>query len=129
MDVGAKSKRADCATPITADLRSTVIRKSAGKSDDGGLSEKCPILTVPNETRCAFTTEVHELPIESCCPVSYNPQPGSFIAITYEPADKILEVASLRRYVDSYRGGRGSVRSMEGMIQACLLYTSPSPRD
>lgn len=30
---------------------------------------------------------------------------------------KFLEVASLRAYVDSYIGGRGDVRSMEGMIQ------------
>jgi NADPH-dependent 7-cyano-7-deazaguanine reductase QueF len=40
------------------------------------------------------------------------------VAITYAPADHILEVESLRAYVDSYTGGRGDIRSMEGMIQA-----------
>lgn len=29
----------------------------------------------------------------------------------------VLEVASLREYVDSYKGGKGDIRSMEGMIQ------------
>jgi NADPH-dependent 7-cyano-7-deazaguanine reductase QueF len=72
---------------------------------------------VPNEARCAFTSEIHELPLEPCCPVSGNPKPGSFISISYDPVERILEVASLRVYLDSYRGGRGEIRSMEGMIQ------------
>jgi 7-cyano-7-deazaguanine reductase len=74
--------------------------------------------TVPNEARCAFTKQEHELPIDPCCPVSGNPRPGSLISIAYEPIGRILEVASLRAYIDSYKGGRGDVRSMEGMIQA-----------
>jgi len=35
----------------------------------------------------------------------------------YDPGEVILEVASLRAFIDSYQGGRGEVRSMEGMIQ------------
>lgn len=73
--------------------------------------------TVPNEKRCLWTQETHELELPSCCPVSGNPMPGSKLCIIYEPAATILEVKSLRDYVDSYRGGRGEVRSMEGMIQ------------
>lgn len=73
--------------------------------------------TVRNEKRCFWTEETHELGIENCCPVSHNPLKGSLVRIRYEPDGEILEVASLRAYVDSYRGGRGEVRSMEGMIQ------------
>jgi hypothetical protein len=49
--------------------------------------------------------------------VSANPRAGSEIEIEYEPQARILEVAALRAYVDSFIGGKGEVRSMEGMIQ------------
>jgi NADPH-dependent 7-cyano-7-deazaguanine reductase QueF len=64
-----------------------------------------------------FTEMSHRLEICACCPVSGNPLDGSALLIQYKPGAKILEVAALRSYIDSYQGGRGSVRSMEGMIQ------------
>jgi NADPH-dependent 7-cyano-7-deazaguanine reductase QueF len=64
------------------------------------------------------TQETHILELLPCCPVSGNPISGSTIEIRYMPQRLILEVASLRDYIDSYQGGRGEVRSMEGMIQA-----------
>lgn len=76
------------------------------------------ILTQPNEKRCHRTRETHILPLAPCCPYSGNPQPGSELQISYDVTDKILEVASLRFYVDSYIGGKGEIRSMEGMVQA-----------
>jgi NADPH-dependent 7-cyano-7-deazaguanine reductase QueF len=77
------------------------------------------LLTQPNERRCNNgMVEAHILPLNPCCPWSGNPLAGSKITITYRPADLILEVASLRAYVDSYIGGKGEIRSMEGMIQA-----------
>lgn len=75
------------------------------------------LTTVPNEARCLWTRETHYLDVPSCCPVSGNPIPLSTVKITYEPNKVILEVESLRAYIDSYKGGRGEVRSMEGMIQ------------
>src|SRR6516165_5811658 len=74
--------------------------------------------TVPNEARCLWTQETHILELSNCCPISHNPQIGSKLSIIYEPQKLILEVASLRTYIDSYRGGKDSIRSMEGMIQA-----------
>lgn len=38
--------------------------------------------------------------------------------IEYVPAKYLIEVESLRGYINSFVGGRGHVRSMEGMIQA-----------
>jgi 7-cyano-7-deazaguanine reductase len=61
--------------------------------------------------------ETHILPLLNCCRVTRNPQEGSVLEISYSPDERILEVASLRAYVDSYVGGRGDIRSMEGMIQ------------
>jgi NADPH-dependent 7-cyano-7-deazaguanine reductase QueF len=75
------------------------------------------LLTQPNERRCTSTKEGHKLMLPVCCPYSQNPRPGSSIRINYIPAETLLEVASLHAYIDSYRGGRGEVRSMEGMIQ------------
>jgi NADPH-dependent 7-cyano-7-deazaguanine reductase QueF len=49
--------------------------------------------------------------------VSGNPKAGSCLSIRYEPNDRLLEVAALRAYVDSYTGGLGDIRSMEGMVQ------------
>jgi NADPH-dependent 7-cyano-7-deazaguanine reductase QueF len=76
------------------------------------------LLTQPNESRCAAMIETHILPLEPACPMSGNPQAGSVLSIKYRPTALILEVASLRAYIDSYKGGRGDIRSMEGMIQA-----------
>lgn len=50
--------------------------------------------------------------------MSSNPLPGSKLKIKYEPRGKVLEVASLRKYVDSYKGGKGDIRDMEGMVEA-----------
>jgi NADPH-dependent 7-cyano-7-deazaguanine reductase QueF len=76
------------------------------------------LLTQPNERRCARMVETHVLPLEPACPISGNPQKGSKISITYTPDALLLEVESLRAYVDSYTGGKGEIRSMEGMVQA-----------
>jgi NADPH-dependent 7-cyano-7-deazaguanine reductase QueF len=76
------------------------------------------LLTQPNEKRCHRMEETHVLTVPQCCPISGNPLPGSVLRIRYEPRHLILEVASLRAYVDSYKGGKGDIRSMEGMVQA-----------
>jgi NADPH-dependent 7-cyano-7-deazaguanine reductase QueF len=78
---------------------------------------KPTLATQPNEKRCHTMRETHTLSLPNCCPVTQNPQKGSTVQISYSPDRLILEVASLRAYVDSYVGGRGDVRSMEGMIQ------------
>ena len=75
------------------------------------------IKTQPNEKRCHTMKETHRLPLKPCCPVSGNPLAGSVLEIEYRVDDFILEVESLRAYVDSYIGGLGDIRSMEGMIQ------------
>ena len=73
--------------------------------------------TQPNERHCANTYETHILALPECCPRSKNPRPGSTVAIRYMAGPLFLEVASLYAYIDSFRGGRGAVRSMEGMVQ------------
>lgn len=75
------------------------------------------LATQPNEKRCHRMKETHIIPIHGCCPMTGNPMEGSTIEIEYQAHDLLLEVASLRAYVDSYVGGRGDVRSMEGMCQ------------
>ena len=80
----------------------------------------CPpnaLRTQPNERRCQKTIQRQTLDLPRCCPRSGNPQTGSFITIEYTPGAYHLEVASLYKYIQSYVGGRGDVRSMEGMVQ------------
>ena len=71
----------------------------------------------PNEKRCAFTEHEHDLKVHGFCPVSGNPQEGSGILISYKGDNGFLEVAALKAFVQSYSGGKGDVRSMEGMLQ------------
>lgn len=73
--------------------------------------------TQPNELPHVAMIVENVLDLPAACPVSGNPQPGSWIAIRYTPGACVLEVAALRAYVDSFVGGRGEVRSMEAMIQ------------
>lgn len=75
------------------------------------------IETQQNKRICSSIESTHILDLPQCCPVSHNPQPGSIIEISYRAGDKYLEVASLKEYLGTYRGGKGDVRSMEGMIQ------------
>ena len=75
------------------------------------------LATQPNEKRCHTMKETHLLELKPCCPISGNPQAGSVLEIEYRVDERILEVEALRAYVDSYIGGRGDVRSMEGMCQ------------
>lgn len=73
--------------------------------------------TMPNECPEVGLRERHTLALPACCPVSGNPHPGSRLTLSYRAKAAVLEVFSLRAYVDSYVGGRGEVRSMEAMIQ------------
>lgn len=75
------------------------------------------LATQRNEKRCHTMKETHRLELKPCCPISGNPLAGSVIEIEYRVDELVLEVAALRAYVDSYQGGRGDVRSMEGMCQ------------
>lgn len=81
------------------------------------MGKPVSLKTQPNEARCHRTKEIHILPLKPCCPYSGNPKDGSEIQIEYTVDNRILEVAALRAYVDSYIGGLGEIRSMEGMIQ------------
>ena len=75
------------------------------------------LMRQPNESRCYTTTQKQTLALPACCPISGNPLEGSEIDITYKPGRWHLEVEALHQYIQSYKGGRGDVRSMEGMIQ------------
>lgn len=77
--------------------------------------------THPNVSICS---SVHHVTLPTgCCPVSHNPREGSWALILYQPRLLFLEVFSLQRYLNAYRGGlrdatkRIIVRDMEGMIQ------------
>jgi len=79
------------------------------------------LLTQPNTRPGVKTFESHTLPFSGLCPHSGNPQEGSTIRIEYCPKDHFLEVYSLRKYIDSFIGGKGEVRDMEGMVQQTAL--------
>jgi len=73
------------------------------------------LLTQPNVEK---GWQMHYVALPPCCPVSGNPQPGSYLLLTYMPQGVALEVYSLRAYIHSYIGGRPPIRDMEGMIHA-----------
>lgn len=57
------------------------------------------------------------VPLPSCCPVSGNPQTGSRLRIRYRAGRGVLEVYSLRRYLEQFVGGGRGVRTMEGLVE------------
>jgi 7-cyano-7-deazaguanine reductase len=65
----------------------------------------------------------HVVALPVCCPVSQNPREGSTLTVMYRPEAWVLEVYSLARVVDRFRGGfpgRGRYqpeRNMEGMVR------------
>jgi hypothetical protein len=75
----------------------------------------------PPKTKISEARLTFQLPT-ACCPVSKNPQEGSFIVVTFKPKTCVLEVGSFYAYLHSYVGGlKGDdaaiiVRDMEGMI-------------
>lgn len=71
----------------------------------------------PNEKRCAFTEHEHTLELSGFCPFSSNPLPGSSITVKYKGGNHFLEVVDLHSFIQSYCGGKGDIRSMEGMLQ------------
>jgi NADPH-dependent 7-cyano-7-deazaguanine reductase QueF len=72
--------------------------------------------TQPNHNRAIPALEWHILPFSGLCPFSGNPQAGSQLAILYQPRRTFLEVYALDAYVQDFKGGRGEVRDMEGML-------------
>lgn len=75
------------------------------------------IATMPDERPDVRLRVENRLWLPQCCPISRNPRPGSEIRIRYRPRGRVLEVYALRRYLDTYVGGKGEVRAMEAMIQ------------
>lgn len=62
--------------------------------------------------------QLHRVALPQMCPVSGNPQSGSYVAIRYQDAGCFLEVYSLERYLLNYVNGwvaRG-IRDMEQTI-------------
>lgn len=68
-------------------------------------------------------SQIHRLDLPSCCPVSHNPQPGSYVEISYRSQDWCLEVYSLAEVIQRFVGGWPGTprypadRNMEGMIR------------
>ena len=58
-----------------------------------------------------------------------NPYPGAWCIATIQGSEKRLKI--IRTQIESLQGSPGSILSYGkgGMVIACLLYTSPSPRD
>lgn len=74
--------------------------------------------TMPNERTGVETWVENRMELPRCCPVSKNPQPGSFLTLRYRAGDRVLEVYSLRQHVQLYVGGHpDGVRNMEAMVQ------------
>jgi len=74
--------------------------------------------TMQNEVAGVRMWVENRLPIPPCCPVSTNPRPGSTLTLRYRAPNRVLEVYSLKRYVDEFIGGHADgTRNMEAMIR------------
>jgi hypothetical protein len=74
--------------------------------------------TMPDERPEVDTWIENRVYLPRCCPVSKNPEPGSHLSLRYRVNGRVLEVFSLKAYIDSYVGGHADgTRNMETMIQ------------
>lgn len=74
--------------------------------------------TMGNERPDVRLRVCHRLPLDRCCPVSGNPQPGSEVRISYRAGATVLEVYALTAYLKGFVGGSPEgTRTLEGMIQ------------
>lgn len=64
-----------------------------------GIIDTMPNLSGIHGAQC------HIVPLPQMCPVSGNPQPGSYIAVRYVDTGLFLEVYDLERYLRQFVGG------------------------
>lgn len=87
------------------------------RSHESGL--KTQAVTGPNVSM----SQMHRLELPACCPVSANPQPGSYVEISYRSEAWCLEVYALAATIQRFVGGWPGTpsypadRNMEGMIR------------
>lgn len=77
--------------------------------------------TMPNlRPDVLHIAQTHIVSLPQMCPVSGNPQSGSYVAVRYVPASCYLEVYSfaayLRRYVGGWLRGDRHIRDMEQVV-------------
>ena len=76
------------------------------------------LATMPNEVAAVPMWVENSLELPRCCPVSKNPQPGSTLTLRYRARERVLEVYSLKQYIQQFVGGHpDGTRNMEAMIQ------------
>ncbi len=75
-----------------------------------------PLQTIDNPNIATLTRETHEVQVPPLCPKTANPIAGSTLTISYIPAQKLLELYSLRDYVASFIGSQ-EVRDLELLTQ------------
>ena len=74
--------------------------------------------TMPDEVPAVPLWVENRLSLPRCCPVSKNPQPGSTLTLRYLARGRVLEVYSLKAYIESFVDGHmDGTRNMEAMIQ------------
>ncbi len=75
-----------------------------------------PLQTIDNPHIATVARETHEVQLPPLCPKTANPIAGSTLTISYVPAQKLLELYSLRDYVASFIGSQ-EVRDLELLTQ------------
>jgi len=63
------------------------------------------IATIPNRYPEVRTTVILTTPINAACPHSGEPQPGSFISVSYQPKANLIELHAIEKYVAELSAG------------------------
>lgn len=79
---------------------------------------KASLKTIADERPGVATWIENRVYLPRCCPVSKNPEPGSHLSLRYRVRGQMLEVFSLKAYIESFVGGHpDGTRNMETMVQ------------
>jgi NADPH-dependent 7-cyano-7-deazaguanine reductase QueF len=78
------------------------------------------IETIPNRYPEIRTTVVLTTPINAACPHSGEPQPGSFISVTYQPKEMLIELHAIEKYVAELSAGSDAL-DLETLAQMIAM--------
>lgn len=81
------------------------------------------IETIPNRYPKIRTTVILTTPLAAACPHSGEPQPGSFISVSYQPKENLIELHAIEKYIAELSAGSDAL-DLETLAQVVTMACS-----
>jgi hypothetical protein len=84
------------------------------------------IKTIDNRKPQVSITVTLTTPIAAICPYSHEPQNGSYISITYQPQDKLIELHAVEEFIKELGQGTEAI-DLETVVQLLAIECQDIP--